>query len=62
MLDEAALAEDVDIDPERRRQILLAEASLERWSHWEALGLPWNAPAAAARGCLLYTSPSPRDS
>jgi tetratricopeptide (TPR) repeat protein len=52
-LDEAALAEDVDIDPERRRQILLAEASLERWTHWEALGLPWNAPAAAAKDAYL---------
>jgi tetratricopeptide (TPR) repeat protein len=48
-LDEAALAEDVDIDPERRRQILVAEASVERWTHWEALGIPWNAPASAAK-------------
>lgn len=52
-LDEAALAEDVDLDPERRRQILLAEASLERWTHWEALGIPWNAPAAAAKDAYL---------
>jgi curved DNA-binding protein CbpA len=52
-LDEAALAEDVDIDPERRRQILLAEASLERWTHWEALGIPWNAPASAAKDAYI---------
>ncbi len=52
-LDEAALAEDVEIDPERRRQILLAEASLERWTHWEALGIPWNAPASAAKDAYL---------
>jgi curved DNA-binding protein CbpA len=53
VLDKAALAEDVDLDPERRRRILQAEASLERWSHWEALGLPWNAPAAAAKAAYL---------
>ncbi len=52
-LDEAALAEDVDIDPERRRQILLAEASLDRWTHWEALGIPWNAPVAAAKAAYI---------
>ncbi len=52
-MDEAALAEDVDIDPERRRQILLAEASVERWTHWEALGIPWNAPASAAKDAYI---------
>jgi tetratricopeptide (TPR) repeat protein len=52
-LDEAALAEDVDIDPDRRRQILLAEASLEGWTHWEALGIPWNAPAASAKAAYI---------
>ncbi len=52
-LDQAALAEDVDIDPERRREILLAEASLGRWTHWEALGIAWNAPASAAREAYL---------
>jgi tetratricopeptide (TPR) repeat protein len=53
VLDEAALAEDVDIDPERRRLILLAEASLERWTHWEALGIPWNAPVAEAKAAYI---------
>ncbi len=52
-LDEAALAEDVDIDAERRRLILLAEASLGRWTHWEALGIPWNAPASAAKAAYI---------
>lgn len=52
-MDQAALAEDVDIDPERRRQILLAEASAERCTHWEALGIPWNAPASAAKDAYL---------
>lgn len=52
-MDEAALVEDVDIDPGRRREILLAEASLERWTHWEALGVAWNATAAAAKDAYL---------
>lgn len=52
-LDEAALAEDVDIDPERRRQILLAEASLDSWTHWDALGVPWNAPPSAVKDAYL---------
>ncbi len=52
-MDEAALAEDVDIEPERRRQILAAEASLERWTHWEALGIPWNAPAPDAKAAYI---------
>lgn len=52
-MDEAALAEDVDIDPERRRVILQAEERAERWTHWEALGVPWNAPAAAAKAAYI---------
>jgi tetratricopeptide (TPR) repeat protein len=52
-LDEAALSEDVEIDPERRRQILLAEASLERWTHWEALDVAWNAPVAAVKDAYI---------
>ena len=53
-VDVAALAEDgVDLDAERRRQILVAEASLERWTHWDALGIPWNAPVAAAKAAYI---------
>ena len=52
-LDGAALAEDVDLDPERRRQILVAEASLDRWTHWDALGLAWNAPVSAAKAAYI---------
>jgi tetratricopeptide (TPR) repeat protein len=52
-LDEAALAEDVDIDSERRRLILTAEASLERWTHWEALGIPWNASVSEAKAAYI---------
>jgi curved DNA-binding protein CbpA len=51
--DPAALAEDVDLDPERRKEILFAEARAGRWTHWEALGLPWNAPPAAAKAAYL---------
>jgi curved DNA-binding protein CbpA len=49
----ADLAEDVDLDLERRKEILLAERNLATWTHYEALGLPWNADAAAARRAYL---------
>jgi tetratricopeptide (TPR) repeat protein len=52
-LDQAALSEDVDLDVERRKEILLAEAHLDRWSHWEVLGIPWNASSAAARDAYI---------
>lgn len=51
--DPSALAEDVDLDAARRREILLADGQLGRWTHWEVLGLPWNAPAAAAKAAYL---------
>lgn len=47
------LSEDVDLDVERRKEILFAEASLARGSHWEALGIPWNASSADARTAFL---------
>jgi tetratricopeptide (TPR) repeat protein len=49
----ADLAEDVDLDVERRKDILFADAHLAGWTHWEVLGIPWNAPAAAARAAYL---------
>lgn len=51
--DPAALAEDVDLDLERRKEILFAEARIEGATHWDVLGLPWNAPGAAARAAYL---------
>jgi len=45
----ADLAEDVDLDEERRKAILYAEANLSAWTHYDVLGLPWNAGADAAR-------------
>jgi curved DNA-binding protein CbpA len=47
------LAEDVDLDVDRRKEILFAEASLGRSTHWEVLGLAWNASAAEARAAYL---------
>jgi tetratricopeptide (TPR) repeat protein len=52
-VDPAALAEDVELDVERRREILAAEGRVGRWTHWEALGLPWNASVADARAAYL---------
>jgi curved DNA-binding protein CbpA len=49
----ADLSEDVDLDADRRKEILFADANLARWTHWEVLGLPWNAPAAAAKTAYL---------
>jgi len=45
----ADLSEDVDLDPERRREILYLAASLDGMTHWQALGLPWNATVAQVR-------------
>jgi tetratricopeptide (TPR) repeat protein len=49
----AELSEDVELDVERRKQILFADAHLARWSHWQVLGIPWNAPCAAAKAAHL---------
>ena len=45
----ADLSEDVDLDLDRRREILYFVASMDGWTHWQVLGLPWNAPAEQAR-------------
>jgi curved DNA-binding protein CbpA len=45
----ADLSEDVDIDPDRRREILYLVASMDGWTHWQVLGLPWNATSDQAR-------------
>ena len=45
----ADLSEDVDIDPDRRREILYLVASMDGWTHWQVLGVPWNAPVDKAR-------------
>lgn len=43
----------MELDVERRREILVAEGRVGRWTHWEALGLPWDAPVADARAAYL---------
>lgn len=45
--------DDVDLDVARREEIRAAAARASIWTHWEALGLPWNASADAARTAYL---------
>jgi len=45
----ADLSEDVDLDADRRREILYLAAQIDGWTHWQALELPWNASASQAR-------------
>ena len=45
----ADLSEDVDLEVDRRREILYLAASMDGWTHWQALGLQWNASASEAR-------------
>ncbi len=49
----ADLSEDVDLDGERRKSILFADAHLAGWTHWEVLEVPWNAPVATAKAAYL---------
>jgi tetratricopeptide (TPR) repeat protein len=49
----AELAEAVDLDQERRKAILYAEAGLATWTHWQVLGLEWNATPEAVRAAYL---------
>jgi curved DNA-binding protein CbpA len=53
VFDPAALAEDADLDVPRRKEILFAEASLSRWTHWELLGIPWDATADQVKAAYL---------
>lgn len=50
---EAALAEPVDLDLEQRQTILFSEAGLPTWTHWQVLGLEWNATPEAVRAAYL---------
>lgn len=45
----ADLSEEVDLDHDRRREILFVHANLRSWTHWQVLGLAWNASPDAAR-------------
>jgi tetratricopeptide (TPR) repeat protein len=53
VLDPAALAEDVDLPLELRREILILDSRLERTTHHELLGIARNAPVEAARAAYL---------
>ena len=53
LFDPADLAEAVDLDEARRKEILFAEAGLPTWTHWQVLGLEWNAPPEAVRSAYL---------
>ncbi len=49
----ADLAETAVLDLERRKAILFAEAGLPTWTHWQVLGLEWNASTEAVRAAYL---------
>ena len=49
----ADLAEAADLDVEQRKAILYAEAKLPEWSHWQVLGLDWNASVEAVRAAYI---------
>jgi tetratricopeptide (TPR) repeat protein len=49
----ADLAEVVDLDLDRRKTILFAEAHLAEWTHWQVLGLPWNASVDEVRAAYI---------
>jgi tetratricopeptide (TPR) repeat protein len=53
IFDPRGLSEDVDVDLERRKEILYAEANLATWTHFDVLGLPWNAPVEAVRAAYV---------
>jgi tetratricopeptide (TPR) repeat protein len=53
VFDPSDLSEDVDLELDRRKEILFAESRLARATHWEVLGIPWNAPQEAAKAAYV---------
>jgi len=49
----AELAEDVELDVERRKEILFNEGRLARATHYDLLDLPWNAGAEAVKAAYV---------
>jgi curved DNA-binding protein CbpA len=43
------LSEDVDLDVDRRKEILYLAAHVDGWTHWQVLGLKWDAASSEAR-------------
>lgn len=54
--DPASLSEDVELDLDRRKRILHAESICAEGTHWEVLGLPWNAPVEAVKAAYLESA------
>jgi tetratricopeptide (TPR) repeat protein len=49
----ADLAEDVDLDLERRKEILFAQAHVDDWTHYQVLDIPWGSGAEVVRAAYL---------
>ncbi len=49
LFNSADLSEDVDLDVEARKEILYLAASMDGFTHWQVLGLPWNASVERVR-------------
>jgi curved DNA-binding protein CbpA len=49
LFNSADLSEDVDLDLESRKEILFLAEGLDRATHWQVLGIPWNAPLEQVR-------------
>ncbi len=49
----ADLAEDVDLDLDRKKEILFLQAHIKDWTHYQFLGVPWGAGAGAARAAYI---------
>ncbi len=49
----ADLAEDVDLDLDRKKELLFLEAHLRDWTHYQFLDVPWGAGAEAVRAAYI---------
>ena len=49
----ADLAEDVDLDLEQRKEIPYVHGKLGTWTHWQVLGISWNADSDMVRQAYL---------
>jgi tetratricopeptide (TPR) repeat protein len=47
------LAEDVDLPLDVKKDILYIHAHLGTWTHWQVLGVAWNAPSADVRAAYV---------
>lgn len=49
----ADLAEEVDLDLERKKEILFAQAHVDDWTHYQVLDIPWGSGADVVRAAYL---------